>query len=129
MDLDATTPIYIQIAEDIRRRILIGDLLDGDQVMSTTQYATTYRINPATAAKAFSALVDDGLLVKRRGIGMFIAQGAHARLIAQRRSDFIDARLTPLVEEALALGLDPEELVNAIRTLAASRAHDPEEHR
>lgn len=129
MDLDATTPIYIQIAEDIRRRILIGDLLDGDQVMSTTQYATTYRINPATAAKAFSALVDDGLLVKRRGIGMFIAQGAHARLIAQRRSDFIDARLTPLVEEALALGLDPEELVNAIRTLAASRAHDSEEHR
>lgn len=129
MDLDATTPIYIQIAEDIRRRILIGDLLDGDQVMSTTQYATTYRINPATAAKAFSALVDDGLLVKRRGIGMFIAQGAHARLIAKRRSDFIDARLTPLVEEALALGLDPEELVNAIRTLAASRAHDPEEHR
>ncbi|MCI7672443.1 MAG: GntR family transcriptional regulator [Schaalia hyovaginalis] len=129
MDLDATTPIYIQIAEDIRRRILIGDLLDGDQVMSTTQYATTYRINPATAAKAFSALVDDGLLVKRRGIGMFIAQGAHARLIAQRRSDFIDARLAPLVEEALALGLDPEELVNAIRTLAASRAHDPEEHR
>lgn len=129
MDLDATTPIYIQIAEDIRRRILIGDLLDGDQVMSTTQYATTYRINPATAAKAFSALVDDGLLVKRRGIGMFIAQGAHARLIAQRRSDFIDARLAPLVEEALALGLDPEELVNAIRTLAASRAHDSEEHR
>lgn len=129
MDLDATTPIYIQIAEDIRRRILIGDLLDGDQVMSTTQYATTYRINPATAAKAFSTLVDDGLLVKRRGIGMFIAQGAHARLIAQRRSDFIDARLAPLVEEALALGLDPEELVNAIRTLAASRAHDSEEHR
>ncbi|MDY6214012.1 MAG: GntR family transcriptional regulator [Schaalia hyovaginalis] len=129
MDLDATTPIYIQIAEDIRRRILIGDLLDGDQVMSTTQYATTYRINPATAAKAFSALVDDGLLVKRRGIGMFIAQGAHARLIAQRRSDFIDARLAPLVEEALALGLDPEELVNAIRALAASRAHDSEEHR
>ncbi|MDD7553501.1 GntR family transcriptional regulator [Schaalia hyovaginalis] len=129
MDLDATTPIYIQIAEDIRRRILIGDLLDGDQVMSTTQYATTYRINPATAAKAFSALVDDGLLVKRRGIGMFIAQGAHARLIAQRRSDFIDARLAPLVEEALALDLDPEELVNAIRTLAASRAHDSEEHR
>ena len=129
MDLDATTPIYIQIAEDIRRRILIGDLLDGDQVMSTTQYATTYRINPATAAKAFSALVDDGLLVKRRGIGMFIAHGANARLIAQRRSDFIDARLAPLVEEALALGLDPEELVNAIRTLAASRAHDSEEHR
>ena len=129
MDLDATTPIYIQIAEDIRRRILIGDLLDGDQVMSTTQYATTYRINPATAAKAFSALVDDGLLVKRRGIGMFIAHGAHARLIAQRRSDFIDARLTPLVEEALTLGLDPEELINAIRTLAAPRAHAPEEHR
>lgn len=129
MDLDATTPIYIQIAEDIRHRILIGDLLDGDHVMSTTQYATTYRINPATAAKAFSALVEDGLLVKRRGIGMFIAPGARARLTAQRRADFIDARLAPLVEEGLALGLDAEELITAIRALATAPEHNPEEHR
>ena len=129
MDLDATTPIYIQIAEDIRHRILIGDLLDGDHVMSTTQYATTYRINPATAAKAFSALVDDGLLVKRRGIGMFIAPGARARLTAQRRADFIDARLAPLVEEGLALGLDAEELITAIRALATAPEHNPEERR
>ncbi len=129
MDLDATTPIYIQIAEDIRHRILIGDLLDGDHVMSTTQYATTYRINPATAAKAFSALVDDGLLVKRRGIGMFIAPGARARLTAQRRADFIDARLAPLVEEGLALGLDAEELITAIRSLATAPEHNPEERR
>lgn len=129
MDLDATTPIYIQIAEDIRHRILIGDLLDGDHVMSTTQYATTYRINPATAAKAFSALVEDGLLVKRRGIGMFIAPGARARLTAQRRADFIDARLAPLVEEGLALGLDAEELITAIRALATAPEHNPEERR
>ena len=51
MEFDSTTPIYIQIAEELRHEILIGALDEGDQVMSTTKYATTYRINPATAAK------------------------------------------------------------------------------
>ena len=54
--------------------------------MSTTQYATTFRINPATAAKAFTELVDEGVLYKRRGIGMFVAEGARERLLAQRRA-------------------------------------------
>ena len=74
MEFDSTTPIYIQIADDLRHQILIGALADGDRLMSTTEYATTYRINPATAAKAFALLVDEGLVEKRRGIGMFVTK-------------------------------------------------------
>lgn len=122
MEFDSTTPIYIQIAEEIRHEILIGALDEGDQVMSTTKYATTYRINPATAAKAFTALVDEGLLVKRRGIGMFIATGARERLRTQGRTRFIADSFLPVVDEALALGLAPADLIDAIHSRARDAA-------
>ncbi|WP_022868585.1 GntR family transcriptional regulator [Schaalia vaccimaxillae] len=119
MELDSTTPIYVQIANDIRHQILIEALLDGDQIMSTTQYATTYRINPATAAKAFTQLVDDGLIVKRRGIGMFVANGARERLVAAQSASFIDDTFSPVARQGLALGIAPEALINQIAALAA----------
>ena len=83
---DGRDPMYVQIADQIRTDVLTGALREEEQVMSTTQYATTYRINPATAAKAFAELVDEGVLYKRRGIGMFVAEGARERLLAQRRA-------------------------------------------
>ena len=76
MDFTDDRPIYQQIAEDIRRQILTSELKPGDKLMSTTQYATTYRINPATANKAFALLVDEGTVEKRRGIGMFVTASA-----------------------------------------------------
>ncbi|MEI2778127.1 MAG: GntR family transcriptional regulator [Tetrasphaera sp.] len=109
-------PIYVQIAEAIRGEILAGALAEGDQVMSTTQYATTYRINPATAAKAFAELTDEGLLVKRRGIGMFVAPGAAEMLREERRLAFVTDRLEPLIREAAALGLTAGELTRHIQT-------------
>ncbi|MDY5131754.1 GntR family transcriptional regulator, partial [Actinotignum timonense] len=72
MEFSSAVPIYVQLAEDLRRRILSGELGPGEKVMSTTEYAATYRINPATANKAFSLLVEEGILEKRRGIGMFV---------------------------------------------------------
>lgn len=113
---DGREPIYIQIAEAIRGEILSGALNEGDQVMSTTQYATTYRINPATAAKAFAELVDEGVLVKQRGIGMFVAEGAPARLRARRREEFFAERLDPVLHEAGLLGISTEELLTHLRT-------------
>lgn len=103
-------PIYLQIAEAIRGEILTGALQDGDQVMSTTQYATTYRINPATAAKAFAELVAEDVLVKRRGIGMFVAEGATERLRDDRRRAFYAHRLDPVLAEARALGISAADL-------------------
>lgn len=107
---DGREPIYVQIAEAIRAEILSGALGEGDQVMSTTQYATTYRINPATAAKAFTELVDEGVLVKRRGIGMFVAQGATHALREARRGTFFTQRLDPVLHEAHRLGIGAAEL-------------------
>lgn len=114
---DGREPIYIQIAESIRGEILSGALEEGDQVMSTTQYATTYRINPATAAKAFAELVDEGVLYKQRGVGMFVAQGASEALRGRRRETFFAQRVEPLVREAATLGITQEELLAQIAVL------------
>ena len=70
---DSGGPIYRQIADQYAADILSGRLAPDEQVMSTNQYTAFYHINPATAAKAFQHLVDDGLLYKKRGIGMFVS--------------------------------------------------------
>jgi GntR family transcriptional regulator len=92
---DGPEPIYIQIAQMIRAQVLSGELQEEDQVMSTTQFATTFRINPATAQKAFGQLVEEKVLYKRRGLGMFVAPGAAARLRADHRERYFDEVLAP----------------------------------
>ncbi|QDO89054.1 GntR family transcriptional regulator [Ornithinimicrobium ciconiae] len=113
---DGREPIYHQIAEAIRGEILSGALKEDDQVMSTTQYATTYRINPATAAKAFAQLVDEEVLYKRRGVGMFVSPGAPDRLRAERRKAFFSERLDPVIREARLLGLSTADLTAYLTT-------------
>lgn len=112
---DERTPIYQQIADRLRHAILSGELAEGDQVMSTTQYATTYRINPATAAKAMGALVEEGLLHKRRGLGMFVSPGARRRLQTRRRATFWDDSLAPVLAEAAALGITTDQLITYLK--------------
>lgn len=112
-------PIYVQIADNIRSQILRGALRDGDQLTSTTEYATTYRINPATAGKAFAILVDEGLVEKRRGIGMFVAEGARVSLVEAGLRTYVDDTLHPAVEAGLALGLDIDSIANHVRAYAA----------
>lgn len=114
---DGREPIYLQIADRIRADVVSGALEEGEQVMSTTQYATTYRINPATAAKAFAELVDEGVLHKRRGIGMFVSDGARERLVAERRERFFSDVLEPAAAEARVLGIPVEMLVERLRAL------------
>lgn len=111
---DGREPIYVQIAEAIRDEILSGGLDEGEQVMSTTQYATSYRINPATAAKAFALLVDEQVLVKQRGIGMFVAVGAKGRLRAARRASFFAERLDPVLREAALLGITADQVAEHV---------------
>lgn len=117
---DGREPIYVQIADRIRAEILDGTLQEEDQVMSTTQYATTYRINPATAAKAFAELVDEGALYKRRGVGMFVAPGARARLAGARRERFFTDVVEPLAREARVLGIPMDDVVARLRALDAA---------
>ena len=86
--LDEGTPLFAQIAERLAEEIADGGLAEGERVPSMNELAAFYRINPATAAKGLNLLADDGLLEKRRGIGMFVAAGARKRLLAQRRERF-----------------------------------------
>ena len=118
---DERSPIYRQISEEIREMLLDGRLADDDQVMSTTQYAGFHRINPATVAKAFQALVDEGLLYKRRGIGMFVAPGAAEQLRRQRRADFAERMIEPMVAEAVSLGMAEPELLDLVRAAVERR--------
>lgn len=119
--MDGDQPIYRQIAAQIRSDIVGGHLRGDDQVMSTNQYAAFHRINPATVAKAFQELTDEGLLYKRRGVGMFVSPGAPERLREERRSRFVDEYLVPVVEEARRLGLDPDDVSRTMRGLLDGR--------
>ncbi len=114
---DDHSPIYRQIAEQIKRDILHGVLAEEEQVMSTNQYAAFYRINPATAAKAFQGLVDEGLLYKKRGIGMFVHEGAREALVSQHRERFFIEVLAPVVDEARTIGIPMTEIVARLREL------------
>jgi GntR family transcriptional regulator len=113
--LDDGAPIFSQVAERLAAEISEGALAEGDRVPSSNELAAFYRINPATAAKGINVLADDGLLEKRRGIGMFVAAGARERLLAARRQSFAERYVVPLVTEASRLGIDADELVALIR--------------
>jgi len=114
-ELDEGVPLFVQIAERLADEIADGTLAEGERVPSTNELAAFYRINPATAAKGISMLTDDGLLEKRRGIGMFVAVGARGRLLAERRKRFTERYVEPLVAEAGRLGIDTDELAAMIR--------------
>jgi len=83
-------------------------------VPSTNELAAFHRINPATAAKGVNQLVADGVLYKRRGIGMFVATGARTQLLERRRDDFARQYLAPLLVEARKLGIDAEQIKKMI---------------
>ena len=113
--LDAGAPLFVQVAGRLADEIADGGLAEGERVPSTNELAAYYRINPATAAKGIGMLADDGLVEKRRGIGMFVADGARARLLAERRKRFAERYVEPLVAEAGRLGIGADELAVMIR--------------
>lgn len=112
---DADRPIFQQLADAICAQILDGSYPEDSQVPSTNEFAAFYRINPATAGKGVNRLVDEGVLYKRRGIGMFVAPGARERLRRRRREDFAERFVRPLAAEASALHLAPDEVLETVR--------------
>lgn len=113
--LDEGAPLFSQIAERLSEEIADGALPEGERVPSTNELAAYYRINPATAAKGINVLIDDGLLEKHRGIGMFVAAGARQRLLDARRKRFAERFVEPMLAEATRLGIDTDALVALIR--------------
>jgi GntR family transcriptional regulator len=116
--LDDRSPIYRQIADQVKADVVSGTLDGDEQVMSTNQYAAYYRINPATVAKAFQQLVDEQVLYKKRGIGMFVSPTARDTLRAQRRERFFSDVVDPMVAEAKAVGIPIGEVLARIERLA-----------
>ncbi|MEU8245906.1 GntR family transcriptional regulator [Nonomuraea sp. NPDC048916] len=114
---DDRSPIYRQIAERIKADVLSETLKGDEQVMSTNQYAAFYRINPATAAKAFQHLVDEGVLYKKRGIGMFVSPDARDALRAERRQSFFSDVVDPMVSEARTIGIPLDDVIRRIEEL------------
>ena len=113
--LDDGTPLFVQIAEQLADDIVDGVLPEGARVPSTNELAAFYRINPATAAKGINLLVDDAVLEKRRGIGMFVAAGAQEQLRAGRRKRFAEQYIDPMLAEATRLGIDTDTLVSLVQ--------------
>jgi GntR family transcriptional regulator len=123
--LDDGVPLFSQIAELLAEEIADGALNEGDRVPSTNELAAYHRINPATAAKGINVLIDNGLLEKRRGIGMFVAAGARAKLLEDRRKQFAARYVEPMVTEAKRIGLGTEallDLVNASSNASTSNS-------
>ena len=123
--LDEGTPLFAQVAERLAADIADGGLAEGERVPSTNELAAFYRINPATAAKGINVLADEGLLDKRRGIGMFVAAGARATLLARRRAGFTERYVQPLLTEATRLGIDSDELIALIKESSNERGGVP----
>jgi GntR family transcriptional regulator len=122
--LDEGTPLFAQVAERLAAEIADGGLAEGERVPSTNELAAFYRINPATAAKGINLLADDGLLEKRRGIGMFVAAGARQRLLAQRREQFVERYVRPLLAEAARLGIGGGELAALVKECGHEQPSD-----
>ena len=107
--------IYLQIAQMLEDDILRGVYREEEQVPSTNELARVYHINPATAAKGINLLVADGILYKKRGIGMFVASGAEQAVRNKRKSAFYDEYIKPMVKEGTSLALSGEELLTMVR--------------
>lgn len=117
----SAAPLYRQIAALIEDSIVDESLLPGQQAPSTNELAAFHDINPATARKGLTLLVETGILEKRRGLGMFVTVGARALVLARRREGFAESYLVPLIDEAIKLGLDRSEIHVLIDAVGESR--------
>jgi len=121
LDLSSDKSIYIQIAEMIENHIILGSLKEEDQAPSTNEFARIYQINPATARKGLNLLVDEGILYKKRGLGMFVAEGARQKILMKRQVSFLADTLPEVIREANRLEIDIEELIGHIKELGGEK--------
>jgi GntR family transcriptional regulator len=107
-------PIYRQLRDRVVAMILEGVLGDGDALPSVRNVAAEYRLNPLTVLKGYQELVDEGLVEKKRGRGMFVTDGAHTQLLKDERGRFLDKEWPEVAATISRLGLDAAELLKAI---------------
>lgn len=108
-------PIYWQLKERTVAMILDGTLAEGEALPSVRTVAADLQLNPITVSKSYQTLVEEGLVEKRRGLGMFVREGARQQLIASERAKFIDEEWPAMLARIEQLGLSLEELLAAAR--------------
>ena len=106
-------PIYRQLRDRVVTMILEGILTDGDALPSVRNVAAEYRLNPLTVLKGYQELVDEGLVEKKRGRGMFINEGAQSQLLQDERQRFVDKEWPMVLATIKRLGLDADELMKS----------------
>ncbi|MEF9983359.1 MAG: GntR family transcriptional regulator [Oscillospiraceae bacterium] len=104
----------MQIAQKLKDDIVRDILLEEEQAPSTNELAKMLEINPATAAKGLNLLVDEGILYKKRGIGMFVEKGSKEKIAMSRKNAFYEDFILNLIAEAKALNITKDELINMI---------------
>lgn len=107
-------PIYRQLRDRVITMILEGVVKDGDALPSVRNVAAEYKVNPLTVLKGYQELVDENLVEKKRGRGMFVKDGAHAALLKDERKRFVDETWPEIAATIERLGLDPQELLRAL---------------
>ena len=113
--MNESMPVFVQIMEIIESDIITGVYKADDLIISTTQIAKVYSVNPTTAVKAISKLTDGGILYKKRGIGMCVAEGAREKISKRRRDVFLNQTIEAALNEAKTLGISVDELVDVIK--------------
>jgi GntR family transcriptional regulator len=117
---DESQPIYRQLRDRVVAMMLEGTLQEGEALPSVRQVATEYRLNPLTVLKAYQALSDEGLVEKRRGLGMFVAPGASTALMKDERERFLATDWPRIQATIQRLGLSTQELLSSQTTGAAT---------
>lgn len=111
INFQSETPIYLQIARQLEEAILTGIYPEETQIPSTTELSTGLQINPATVLKGMNQLVADGIIYKKRGVGMFVCTGARAKVRQARQEEFYDNFVMPMLREGERLGMTKEDMI------------------
>jgi DNA-binding transcriptional regulator YhcF (GntR family) len=114
-DSDNEKPIFQQLAEELENSILKGIYREETQIPSTTEIAVKLKINPATANRGVNMLVDEGIIYKRRGVGMYVTSGAREKISVKRKQSFYRSFILPLLEESENLDIPKEDIIAMIK--------------
>lgn len=120
---DDKSPLFMQIKQRIEDLIVSGAFAVDEQIPSTTQIVQFYKINHITVAKGVNLLVDEGILYKKRGLGVFVSPKGRSILMQKRTDNFTQQFIDPLITEAKKLGIDLHQLIHLIH-LQGGKHHD-----
>ncbi len=115
LDLNNNTPIYLQIADMIRNSVITGDLSEGDAIPSVRQVSVEYGLNPQTILNATQLLIQEDVIEKRRGLGMFVKEGARESLVKLESDRFKQEVITDFVSRGKNLGYSQKQLCDLVK--------------